>query len=185
MLIKLQRELMEAPAEPFWSALDKQMRAQISPIRAHYESHSDAVRQQFAPEIERTAASLYKKLQTQPTLLNTLRAARASADAAGVALAVKTGGLAPTDLILAPAMLSVTSLLTESALGRYLDTVKRELKQRQRQHIKRHLLEDNLAKNLLAIATHSDMPGVLSHALEPALENKVRSLEDTAQSSAH
>ena len=52
-------------------------------------------------------------------------------DAAGVALAVKSGGLAPADLVLAPAMLAVTSLLTESALGRYLDGVKRELKQQQ------------------------------------------------------
>jgi len=89
-------------------------------------------RQEFEPEIELAAKKLYEQLQSQPALLNTLRAARATADAAAVALAVKSGGLAPADLVLAPAMLSVTTLLTESALGRYLDTVKEDLKRRQK-----------------------------------------------------
>ncbi|MFK7861743.1 MAG: GTPase domain-containing protein [Granulosicoccus sp.] len=169
-LVRLQRELLEASGEPWWQALNKHLRTELPDIRVRFNEASEKARREFAPEIEKTAAKLYGQLQKQPALLNTLRAARASADAAGVALAVKSGGLAPTDLILAPAMLSVTTLLTESALGRYLDSVKRELKQRQREHIREKLLEQTFASDLCAMANLLNRPDLLSPGIEPELK---------------
>lgn len=168
-VIQLQRELLEAPADAWWQALDNGLRQQLPAMRKRFEQASKDARSAFEPEIEKAAARLYDQLGQQPTLLNTLRATRASADAAGVALAVKTGGLAPTDLILAPAMLAVTTLLTESALGRYLDSIKRELKQRQRQHIREQVLEGALQDSFVKLIEQLDKPELMTHELEPSL----------------
>ncbi|MFK7996241.1 MAG: GTPase domain-containing protein [Granulosicoccus sp.] len=172
-LVRLQRELLEISGEPWWHTLNSHLRDELPAIRGRYLLASEQARREFEPEIEKAAASLYEQLKEQPALLNTLRAARASADAAGIALAVKSGGLAPTDLILAPAMLSVTTLLTESALGRYLDSVKRNLKKRQREHIKTRLLEKTLASELRNMTTQLDSADVLSHDLEADLKKRL------------
>ena len=99
--------------------------------------------QEFQPEIERTARQLHDKLREQPAVLNTLRATRVTADAAGLALALHTGGIGVQDFIIAPAILSVTSLLAESALGRYLHKAEADLKERQFRETKR-LFDDSL-----------------------------------------
>ena len=86
---------------------------------------------------------MYEKLEEQPAVLNSLRVARATTDAAAAVLALKTGGLSLHDFILAPAMLSLSSLLAESSLGQYLHSVKARLKTRQLEAVKilfaRHL----------------------------------------------
>ncbi len=92
-------------------------------IRDYFES--------FQPEIERTARSLYAQLQEHPAMLNSLRATRVTTDAAALALALKTGGIGLHDFIITPAVLSLTSLMTESALGHYMNRAASELKQRQ------------------------------------------------------
>lgn len=179
-LIRVQRELLEAPANAWWQALDSVLRTQLPTIRAQFDQASEQARREFEPEIDKAAAGLYKQLGTQPALLNTLRATRASADAAGIALAVKTGGLAPADLILAPAMLAVTTLLTESALGRYLDSIKRELKQRQRQHIRDNVLNDALQQSLVKLMEQVDKPELMTNALEPALQKHLDACREAA-----
>ena len=50
-------------------------------------------------------------------MLNTLRATRMSADIAAVVVAIKTGTVGVSEALLTPAMLSVTSTLTEGAVG--------------------------------------------------------------------
>jgi hypothetical protein len=90
----------------------------------------------FIHEIEHAARQLYEHLKDHPTTLNSLRAARITADAAAVALTLKTGGLGPGDLILAPALLSFTSLLTESSVGHYMGTVEQKLKKRQAEAVR-------------------------------------------------
>jgi len=99
--------------------------------------------EEFKPEIERTARHLHEKLREQPAVLNTLRATRVTADAAALALGLHTGGIGVQDFIIAPAILSVTSLLAESALGRYLHKAEADLKQRQLQETRR-LFDENL-----------------------------------------
>ena len=98
-----------------------------------------------------------------------------------MALAVKSGGLAPTDLILAPAMLSVTTLLTESALGKYLDSVKRELKQRQREHIKREVFEQALLKPLQRSSNQLSTPELLSAHMDVALQSRIKAYRESAR----
>ncbi len=85
----------------------------------------------FRPEIERTARQLYDRLREHPAVLNGLRATRVTTDAAALGLALHTGGIGVHDFILAPAVLSITSLLAEGALGHYLHKAEADLKQRQ------------------------------------------------------
>lgn len=155
--------------QSFWTALSREFRQRESSIRDRFLTSSAQIRKEFEPQIEAAAQRLYEQLQSQPTLLNSLRAARATADAAGVALAVKSGGLAPTDLVLAPAMLSVTTLLTESALGKYLDAIKAELRERQRQHIHSGLLQAVLAQELIQLSASLPSDELYGQQLEPAL----------------
>jgi hypothetical protein len=84
-------------------------------------------------------------------VLNSLRATRATTDAAAIALALHTGGIGLQDLVLAPAMLTVTSLLAESAIGGYIHRVEAELKQHQLNTVKQQLFTDNLRKSLLKL----------------------------------
>ncbi|MDD5033775.1 MAG: 50S ribosome-binding GTPase [Methylococcaceae bacterium] len=91
----------------------------------------------FRPEIGRTAEQMHDKLREHPAVLNGLRATRATTDAAALAIALHTGGIGVQDFIIAPAILSVTSLLAESALGHYLHKAEAELKQRQFQAVEK------------------------------------------------
>ena len=168
-LISLQGELLEQPQNPFWTQLNQQFRKNEHTIRAAFKEQSLIAQKDFEPQIEEAAQKLFEQLQSQPALLNTLRAARVTADAAGVALALKSGGLAPADLILAPAMLSVTTLLTESALGRYLEGVKDELKQRQRAHMYNSVIKGVLAAELSTLPDQLNQHQLLAQHLEPEL----------------
>lgn len=87
--------------------------------------------QSFQPEIDRTARQLYDQLRQHPAVLNSLRATRITTDAAALAMALHTGGIGIHDFLLAPAILSLTTMLAEGALGRYLHKSEAELKQRQ------------------------------------------------------
>ena len=73
-------------------------------------------------------------------VLNSLRATRVTTDAAAIALTLHMGGIGVHDLIFAPAMLTVTSLLAESAIGSYMHKVEHELKQHQLQYGKTNAL---------------------------------------------
>ena len=171
-LTRLQGELLERreaedEQSAWWRAAHAALRARREGLVARFERRGETVRAAFEPRIEEAARRLHERLRTQPALLATLRTARVTTDAAGVALAVKSGGLAPADLVLAPAMLSVTTLLTESALGRYLDTVRRELQGEQRALVRRELLEGVLGAELLDLARELDDGTLLAAGLEP------------------
>lgn len=105
-------------------------------------------------EIDRAAQSLYKNLQTQPATLNSLRAARVTADAAAVVLAVKSGGLGAVDLVVAPAMLSLTTLLTEGALGKYMQRVQKNLTAYQEKEV-HSVIDRKLTKPLLQLVQNN------------------------------
>ncbi len=119
-----------------WQAISQQLQQQHSGIQQSFANEVDTYQTQFEPEIEAAARSLYRQLQKQPKVLAGLRAARVTTDAAAIVLAVKSGGLAASDLLIAPAVLSVTTLLTESAIGKYMDTVKSQLKEKQLEQVK-------------------------------------------------
>lgn len=176
-LVSVQGALLEQPQNPFWTHLNHQFRHNEQHIRAAYREQAALAQKDFEPEIDAAARKLFEQLQSQPALLNSLRAARVTADAAGVALALKSGGLAPADLILAPAMLSVTTLLTESALGRYLETIKQDLKRRQREHINQRVINGVLGLQLTALADELDDNQLLAQHLEPELQTALQAFK--------
>ncbi len=126
--------------ESWWKGLAGSLREQRPAAEQQFAAAVKRYQEHFQPEIERSARALYEQLQQQPATLNSLRAARVTADAAAVVLTVKTGGLSMHDLVVAPAMLSLTSMLTESTLGHYMERVAAELKQRQLETVSTELL---------------------------------------------
>jgi hypothetical protein len=107
--------------------------------------------------VESSAHRLHNKLQEQPVVLNSLRATRATADATVIAMTFYMGGIGLHDLVIAPAMLTVTSLLAESAVGGYMQKVEAELKQTQFNTVKQELFIDNLRKKLLQLPEQLSM----------------------------
>ena len=183
VITNLHAYLLEQQQEPgdqqhWWLKLSKRFSNDSKQLGQSYQQTAALAREEFEPRIEETAQRLYEQLQDQPRLLNALRAARVSADAAGVALAVKSGGLAPSDLILAPAMLSVTSLLTESALGRYLEMSKKALKQEQQQHIRKRVLDGVLKAELQKMTEFRDDTTLLVSDLPDAILEVLESIDD-------
>jgi 50S ribosome-binding GTPase len=122
-----------------WRGLAEVVREKRSAWLAQSAARSRAARDAFAPQIRAAADALYESIRGRPALLNTLRAARAATDVASVALAIKTGGAAAHDLVLAPAMFSLTSLIAEGALGSYMARVAEDLRNRQREHMQREV----------------------------------------------
>ncbi len=137
----------------WWKEFSRLLRTQRANILQDFGDAAQQYHLAFQEEVENTASQLFNKLQEQPTLLNSLRATRVTADAAVIALALHTGGIGVHDLIIAPAMLTVTSLLAESALGTYMSRVEKELKQRQLAAVKQALFTDSMKLKLLELSS--------------------------------
>jgi len=137
----------DADSSQWWLAVNRQLRQEQGRISHKFQQQAETYQQDFQSEIDLAAHALYKQLQQQPAMLNSLRAARVTTDAAAIVLAVKSGGLAASDLLIAPAMLSVTSMLAEGAIGKYMETVKKQLQAKQLEEVKK-LVEKELAITL-------------------------------------
>lgn len=135
----------------WWKELGSLLRNQRPKILNDFADATKNYHTSFQQDIENAAQRLYNKLQQQPMVLNSLRATRVTADAVVIVLTLHTGGIGIQDLVIAPAMLSVTSLLTESAVGSYMNKVETELKQQQLKVVEQNLFIGSLAKNLLAL----------------------------------
>ncbi len=139
--------------EHWWNEISSLLKTE-QPIFT--ESYNRAVRgyqTEFHHEIEAAAHRLYDKLKQQPATLNSLRATRVTTDAAAVAIALKTGGIGVQDFIITPAVLSLTSFLTESALGHYMRRVEAELKQRQLNAVRTQIFDSVLSQQLKSLPT--------------------------------
>ncbi|WP_428354367.1 GTPase [Methyloprofundus sp.] len=141
----------------WWKAINSQLRQEKTPILHHFAESTETYHQGFKQQIENTAQGLYHQLEEHPALLNGLRATRVTADAAMLALAVQAGGIGLHDLLIAPAMLSVTSYLAESAIGGYLQRAETELKQQQLNAVKHQLFTLVLQQEL------QDLPEKMMH----------------------
>jgi len=123
----------------WWKEMNAVMRSNRQEIMEGFSQAALVYHEDFQGEVEDIAQRLYRKLQDQPAVLNSLRATRLTTDSAAIALAIKTGGIGLQDLIITPLMLSVTSLLAESALGSYIGRLEMELKQKQLATVKQQL----------------------------------------------
>ena len=160
------REQGAAPA--VWSALWRRLDAQERALRERLALEVRAHRARFEPEIQAAANRLYEQLQQRPALLNTLRAARATTDAVSILIGIKSGGMSVNDLLFAPAMFGLTSLLTEGALGAYMRRVADELKQRQLDAVRDELLGGGVARELRNVAQELEGPGLFGVSREDA-----------------
>ena len=135
----------------WWKSVNSQLRQDRAIILKRFEKHTQEYHEGFKQEIDDTAQGLYHKLEEHPAILNGLRATRVTTDAALLALAVQAGGIGLHDLILAPAMLAVTSYLAESAIGSYLHRAEAELKQQQLNTVKRQLFTQVLQQAFIGL----------------------------------
>ena len=139
----------------WWATLNRAYRSEADAVRQRFPAAIDRYQQSFFPEIEKAADSIYTRLQDNPVMLNTLRATRMSADIAAVVVAIKTGTVGLSEALLTPAMLSVTSSLTEGAVGTYVGTVRDQLKDHQFSLVQ-HLLRQELTMPLLSLDLDND-----------------------------
>ena len=135
----------------WWKEANSLLRSQRSDILQDFSDAARSYHIAFQQDVENTAQQLYHKLQEKPVLLNSLRATRVTTDAAAIALALNTGGIGMHDLIIAPAMLTITSLLAESAIGSYVHRAEAELKQHQLNTVKQALFIDSMGGRLSAL----------------------------------
>ncbi len=135
----------------WWKNAYCQLREQREPLLESFQQSVRDYSNSFEQDIEQTANRLYNKLSEHPIILNSLRATRVSTDAAALAVMIQTGGIGAHDLVITPAMLSVTSLLTESVVGKYMNSIELELKQHQLETVKERLLIQAMRNKLMQL----------------------------------
>ena len=154
-LIQLADKLLDkAEQNQWWRHTHSALRSQRLEVLQDFEQETIKYHLSFQQDVESAAHRLYHKLQEQPLVLNSLRATRATADAAVIALTLHMGGIGLHDLVIAPAMLSLTSLLAESAVGGYMHKVEAELKQNQFNTVQQALFIGSLRLKLLQLPAH-------------------------------
>lgn len=127
----LRRASAGGSAVEVWTSLAERLAASTAQLEAEVRERARAHVRAFEPQIHGAARGLYDQLRQRPALLHAMRAARATTDLAAVVLAVKTPGGLLHDALLAPAFLSLNSMLAESAAGAYYAQAARDLKDRQ------------------------------------------------------
>jgi hypothetical protein len=110
-------------------------------LEAELAAAAAQVQQETQAAVQAAANRLFETLRQRPALLNTLRAARTTTDVAAIAMTIKSGGMHLNDLLFAPAMLALTSSLTEGALGTYMVRVAADLKLRLLECVRAQLIE--------------------------------------------
>jgi len=156
LLISFSEQLLEkidsdSKQHKWWKDSYCLLRDHKSEILIEYQQAVANYSISFQQNVDETASRLYSKLSEQPVLLNSLRATRVTTDAAAMALMIQTGGIGLHDLVITPAMLSITSLLTESAVGSYMGSIEAELKQDQLKTVKNDLFIACIQKYLYAL----------------------------------
>ncbi len=141
LLISFTEQLLEkigseSKQNKWWNDVYCQLREQRNGLLDGYQQAVNNYCISFQQDVEDTANRLYNKLSEHPVILNSLRATRVTTDAAALALVIQTGGIGIHDLVITPAMLTITSLLAESVVGKYMGKVEIELKQHQLKTVK-------------------------------------------------
>lgn len=162
----------------WWRQISNELRSRRHDLLQNFELSAKNYHLSFQQDVESAAHRLYYRLQEQPVVLNSLRATRATADAAVIALTLQMGGIGLHDLVIAPAMLTLTSLLAESAVGSHMHKVEAELKQNQFNTVKQVLFIESLRNKLLqlpeqlSMTTHFNISPDQLHAAELQLTEK-------------
>jgi len=168
-LLSLRSEVLTR-RHPWWRALAQELVGCEPGMRRRFRDAVDDYRRDFQPRIDRLSEELYRQLERNPVTLNTLRATRLGADAGGIVLAIKTGTLGIYDALFAPAVISLTSYLTESAVGQYLRTVIARLKREQTERMS-GVLQETIEQPLRTLRPQGEgLFGVTEAELSRAME---------------
>jgi len=170
------RKEADAGSSPVWKVIGQRLAEREEELRNEFREAARTSCKAFEPEIEAAADRLFRRLRRQPAVLNALRTMRASTDLAGVALAVHSGGAPLDDLLFAPAMFAVTSMLTEGALGSYMASVAADLKSKRKSAVVEGLFEGVFAEGLKALAGNLNDEGLFAIDSE-TLQEAQRALE--------
>lgn len=154
----LEKAEIEVDDNRWWREVSSTLRQARSEILQHYQLAVTDYHSDFQQDVEAAAQRLYHKLQEQPMVLNSLRATRMTTDAGALLLAIQAGGIGIHDLIITPLMLTVTSLIAESAIGSYMGRVEAELKQHQLNVVKTALFEICLKQRLYPLPHQHYLP---------------------------
>ncbi len=133
----------------WWRDINRQLREDRQAVEVQFSQAVRDYHTTFQDDIHQTAFSLYNKLQEHPATLNSLRTTRVATDAAALALALHTGGIGVQDFVIAPAVLSITSMMTEGALGQHMKRLANKLKKTQRAVVQQALFDGLLIRELL------------------------------------
>ena len=169
----------DGAAGAVWRALMVRLQQSRSRLSEEFAVALQEHRATFKKEIDAAANELFERLQQRPALLATLRGARATADLASIAIALKTGGVNLNDLLYAPAMFGVSSLLAEGTVGGWAETVKAQLKHKQLTQLRDSLVGRIYREALLRVAAELDDPALIGIDVEQlaAAEAALKSLE--------
>jgi len=148
-------EKAEASRNPWWRDSARLLREQRPQLIEHFNRAAIGYHRDFQQDVDAASQRLYRKLETHPLLLNSLRATRISTDAGAMVLAIQAGGIGVHDLLITPILLSVTSSLTESAIGGYMHTVEADLKRQQLHAVENRLFHGVLQQSLYPLPTLS------------------------------
>lgn len=154
---KLLDKVDQSQQSQWWRQVNSVLRSQRQDVLQDFSQAATSYHLSFQVDVQSAASRMYHKLQEQPIVLNSLRATRAAADAAVIVLTLQMGGIGLHDLVIAPAMLTLTSLLAESAVGGYMHKVESELKQSQFNTVKQALFIDSLRKKLMQLPEQLSM----------------------------
>ncbi|MCG3126389.1 MAG: hypothetical protein CHACPFDD_01224 [Phycisphaerae bacterium] len=143
-----------AEASPrVWRLMAQRLDARRTALLDQAQQAARAEHVAMQGEIQQSAGELYDALRARPAVLAALRTARVTTDAAGVALSIKLGGVHVSDLIFAPALFAVTSMLAEGALGGHMSRVAARLRGNHAQRVRAALIDGELAAGLRIGAT--------------------------------
>ncbi len=145
-----------------WAALDRRLDEQSAALESRFDAALAAHDAQVEQQTRECAREIFEELRRQPARLAALRAARATIDAGAIALAVKSGGLAPIDALYAPATFALTSLLVEGFAGLQMKQAFAGLRARQRSLVQRELIGESFEPALYEIAENLTGPGIVA-----------------------
>lgn len=170
MTDKLRDKAEEHQQRLWWRDMSAVLRQRRRELLVDFDGAVRHYHATFQQDVESAAHRLYRKLQEQPLLLNSLRVTRVTTDAAVIALALHTGGIGVHDLVIAPSLLTVTSLLAESAIGSYMHSVEADLKKNQLNRVKQALFVEVLRDKLLPLPNQLSVLAHFNVSPEQVLE---------------
>ncbi|WP_406696024.1 hypothetical protein V5E97_34010 [Singulisphaera sp. Ch08] len=128
-----------------WTAIVLELESERfrTELLAPFDRAFEVYRERMERVVRRRAEDLHERLRETPKKLATMRGANLMVSASSVALVIKTAGLDWSDAVLGPVVAGVWQNLLEWGLGRYLETLRSELKDIQLQAM-RQLVEVHL-----------------------------------------